>query len=213
MHHIASARSQQQRLPFAKFVQFACMLQMLHALMSHAVSAVYWCTVSAHSSVMAQPLCIIRLYCTLHAMQGLEDTLPSSLQRLSGPPFPLPTAGSSVSSPMGTSLLLTAPLFCRPPAPPRRELPTTAWCTTRTVTTSSEAESALSAEVTLSLQQMLTSVQQQQASVYSLACQSSQPISSPEELLARLTSGQIDSFSSSGPGLRAAALGGSRYDR
>ena len=154
---------------------------------------------------MAQPLCIIRLYCTLHAMQGVEDTLPSCLQRLSGPPFPLPTAGSSFSSPMGTPLLLTAP--------PRRELPTTTWCTARTVITSSKAESALSAEITLSLQQMLPSVQQQQASVYSLACQSSQPISSPEELLARLTSGQIDSFSSSGPGLRAAALGGSCYDR
>ncbi len=149
---------------------------------------------------MAQPRCIIRLYCTLHAMQALEDTSPSCLQRLSGPPFPLPTAGSSFSSPMGTSLLLTAPPFCQPPAPPRRELPTTTWCNAHTVPTSSEAESALSAEITLSLQQTLTSVQQQQASVYSLARKSSQPISSPEELLSRLNSGHLDSLSSSALG-------------
>ncbi len=145
----------------------------------------------------------------MHAMQGLEDTLPSCLQQLSGPPFPLPMAGSSFSSPMGTSLLLTAPLFCQPPAPPRRQLPITPWCTTCTVITSSdagpqalqEAESALSSEVTVSLQQMLTSAQQQQqATLSSLARQNSQPIRSPEELLSRLSSGQLGSVTSSGSG-------------
>lgn len=136
----------------------------------------------------------------MHAMQGVEDTLPSCLRGLSGPPFPLPTTGSSFSFPVGTSLLLTAPLSCQPPAPPRRQLPTTTWCTTCTVMTGSEAESALSAETTVSLQQILTSAQQQQATPSSLARQNSQPISSPEELLSRLKSGQLDCTTSSGSG-------------
>jgi hypothetical protein len=146
----------------------------------------------------------------MHAMQGVEDTLPSCLQWLLGPPFPLPISGSSFSSAMGTSLLLTAPLFCQPPAPPRRQLPITPWCTTCTVITSSdagsqtrfdEAESALSAETTVSLQQMLTSAQQQQqATLSSPTRQNSQPVSSPEELLSRLNSGQLDSGISSGSG-------------
>ena len=153
----------------------------------------------------------------MHAMQGVEDTSPSCLQGLSGPPFSLPTAGSSFPSPVGTSLLLTAPLLCQPPAPPRRQLPTTTWCTTCTVMTSSEAgpqslqeaESALSAEITVSLQQMLTSAQQQQqqATLSSLACQDSQPISSPEELLSRLSSGQLVSVTSSDPGCISSDLG------
>ncbi len=141
-------------------------------------------------------------------MQGVEDTSPSGLPRLSGCPFPLKSAGSSFFSPMGTSLLLTAPFCCQPPAPPRRQLPITTWCTTSRVMTSSDAgpqrlqdaESALSAESTLSLQQLLTSAQQQQANFPPLACQSSQPISSPDELLSRLNSGQLDSVSSSGSG-------------
>lgn len=151
-------------------------------------------------------------------MKFRVEISPSGLGRLSGPPSPSHyAAGSSSTSPMGTSLLLSAPLFCQPPAPPRRQLPFTTWCTTSTVTTSigagpqafQEAESAFSAEATLSLQQLLTSAQQQRPTSPSLARQNSQPISSPDELLSRLNSGQLDSVSSSGLGCICDGLEGS----
>ena len=125
--------------------------------------------------------------------------LLSGLPQLAGPHCPLELAGSFSPSPTDTSLLLTAPLFCHPAAAPRRQLAITTWCTTSTVMTSSgagpqtlqEAQSALSAESTLSLQPLLNSAQQQQADIPPLACQSSQPLSSPDELLSRLNRGQL----------------------